>query len=154
MKSTRGNFVNLCIPNIDRSLTGISCAGPVSLKLTTSGSTTAGSTDYSVTCKATVYASTSITWKNPDGTVIFTSSDFTVGGVTGSVPTYSLELMFNCLKTSQAGVYTCSAPLDSKNLKSTTPVSVISMLYIYTHLYIPCLNSYISLLQFPLHQLL
>ncbi len=60
--------------------------------------------------------------------MISTGSDFTVGGVAGSGPTYSSELMFTSLKTSQAGVYTCSATHNSVTSMSTTPVSVTSML--------------------------
>ncbi len=84
-----------------------------------------------MTCTVTITGLTgtpSITWKDPGGTEISTGPDFTVGGVAGSGPTYSRELMFPSLKTSQAGVYTCSATLDSVTSMSTTPVSVTSML--------------------------
>ncbi len=59
--------------------------------------------------------------------MISTGPDFTVGGVAGSGPTYSSVLMFTSLKTSQAGVYTCNATLDSVTSMSTTPVNVTSM---------------------------
>ncbi len=84
-----------------------------------------------MTCTVTTVGLTgtpSITWKGPGGTVISTGSDFTVGGVTWSGPTYSRVLMFTSLKTTQAGVYTCSATLGSVTSMSTTPVSVTSML--------------------------
>ncbi len=45
----------------------------------------------------------------PGDMVISTDTDFTMGAVTGSGPTYSSVLMFNSLKTSQAGEYTCTA---------------------------------------------
>ncbi len=103
------------------------------MNFTTAGSTTAGSTDYTATCIVTTAGATgtpSITWKNPDDTVISTGSNFTVGDVTGSDSTYSMELMFKSLKTSQAGVYTCSATLDLETSKSTMPVNVIGTLNI------------------------
>ena len=99
--------------------------------LTTSGSATAGSTDYSITCMVTVFeltGSPSITWVDPDGTVISTGTDFTVGAMTGSGPTYSSVLMFNSLNTSLAGEYTCSATLHSDTALSTTTVRVTGML--------------------------
>ncbi len=84
-----------------------------------------------MTCMVTIAGVTgtpSITWEGPGGTVISTDSDFTVGTVTWSGPTYSSVLMFKSLKISQAGVYTCSATLVSETSMSTTPATVTSML--------------------------
>ncbi len=93
------------------------------------GSSTAGSTDYSITCTVTEIGliTPSITWRSPSGTVISTDTDFTVGAVTGSGPTYSSVLMFNSLKTSQAGEYTCTAEVNSVPVMSSTTISVTSM---------------------------
>ncbi len=93
------------------------------------GSSTAGSTDYSITCTVTgiVLKAPSITWRAPGDMVISTDTDFTVGAVTGSDPTYSSVLMFNSLKTSQAGEYTCTAEVNSVTVNSCTVVSVTSM---------------------------
>ncbi len=93
------------------------------------GSSTAGSTDYSITCTVTVIGSItpSITWRSPGDMVISTDTDFTVGAVTGSGPTYSSVLMFNSLKTSQAGEYTCTAEVNSVPAVSSNTVSVTSM---------------------------
>ncbi len=89
------------------------------------GSATAG-TDYSITCTVTEIRLTtpSITWRSPGDMVISTDTDFTVGPVTGSSPTYSSVLMFNSLKTSQAGEYTCTAEVNSTTVVSSTVVSV------------------------------
>ncbi len=93
------------------------------------GSSTAGSTDYSITCTVTVIGSMtpSITWRAPGDVVISTDTDFTVGAVTGSGPTYSSVLMFISLKTSQAGEYTCTAEVNSVTEMSSTTISVTSM---------------------------
>ncbi len=102
----------------------------VTVTLTTAGSPTAGSTDYQLTCVVTVtwlVNVSSVTWSTRSGTVISTDTDFTVGAVTGSGPTYSSVLMFNSLKTSQAGEYTCTAEVLSVTNVSTANVSVKSM---------------------------
>ncbi len=103
----------------------------VTVNLTTAGSPTAGSTDYQLTCVVMsigiIIHVPSVTWNTPSGTVISTDTDFTVGAVTGSGPTYSSVLMFNSLKTSQAGEYTCSAEVDSVTNVSTANISVTSM---------------------------
>ncbi len=69
----------------------------------------------------------SITWRSPGDMVISTDTDFTLGDVTGSGPTYSSVLMFNSLKTSQAGEYTCTAEVNSVTVESATVVSVTCM---------------------------
>ncbi len=93
------------------------------------GSSTAGSTDYSITCTVTEIGliTPSITWRGPGDMVISTDTDFTMGAVTGSGPTYSSVLMFNSLKTSQAGEYTCTAEVNSMTDVSTIAVNVTSM---------------------------
>ncbi len=93
------------------------------------GSSTAGSTDYSITCTVTEIGliAPSITWRAPGDMVISTDTDFTVGAVTGSGSTYSSVLTFNSLKTSQAGEYTCTAEVNSVTDVSSTAVSVTSM---------------------------
>ncbi len=95
------------------------------------GSSAAGSTDYSITCTVAVvgFITPSITWRTPGDMVISNDTDFTVGAVTGSGPTYSSVLMFNSLKTSQAGEYTCTAEVNSVTYVFTTNVSVTSMFY-------------------------
>ena len=101
----------------------------LSVNLTPSGSTSAGSTDFSISCIVTVLrlkGSPSITWMDPDGMTISNGDDFTVGDVTGSGPMHSSVLTFNSLKTSQAGEYTCSAELDSETAMFTATVSVTS----------------------------
>ncbi len=104
----------------------------ITLNFTAAGSPTAGSIDYQLTCVVTVIGLVnvpSVTWSTHSGTVISTDTDFTVGAVTGSGPTYTRVLMFNSLKTSQAGEYTCTAELASVTNVSTTNVSVTSMFY-------------------------
>ncbi len=93
------------------------------------GSSTAGSTDYFIICTVTEIGliTPSITWRSPGDMVISTGADFTVGAVTGSGPTYSSVLMFNSLKISQAGEYTCTAEVNSVTEMSSTNVSVASM---------------------------
>ncbi len=93
------------------------------------GSSTAGSTDYCIICTVTEIGliTPSMSWMAPGDMVISTDTDFTVGAVTGSGPTYSSVLMFNSLKTSQAGVYTCTAEVNSVTVMSSTVVSVTSM---------------------------
>ncbi len=94
---------------------------------TISGSLIAGSTNYTVSCTVTIIdleGTPSITWRSPGDMVISTDTDFTVGAVTGSGPTSSSVLMFNSLKTSQAGEYTCTAELDPVTEISTTTVTV------------------------------
>ncbi len=93
------------------------------------GSSTAGSTDYSITSTVTEIGliTPSITWRAPGDMVISTDTDFTVGAVTGYGPTYSSVLLFHSLKTSQAGEYTCTAEVNSVTVMSSTVISVTSM---------------------------
>ena len=107
-----------------------SIAALVTAVVTSSGSTTAGSTDYSITCTVTLTGLTgtpTIEWMNPGVMVISSDTDFTLGPVTGSGTTYSRELMFNSLTTSLAGKYTCSASLGSVSDMATTTVNATSM---------------------------
>ena len=102
----------------------------LTVAVTSSGSTTAGSTDYSITCTVTLTGLTgtpTIEWMDPVAMVISTDTDFTLGPVTGSGTTYSRELMFKSLKTSLAGEYTCNASLGSQSETATTSVTVTSM---------------------------
>ncbi len=104
----------------------------LSVNLTTSGSPTVGSTNYTISCVVTLVGLTgtpSNTWRSPSGIVISTDTDFTAGDVTGSGPTYSSVLIFNSFKTSQAGEYTCTAEVDSVTNLSTANISVTSMFY-------------------------
>ncbi len=123
LKSSASTMNHIRISNIffSGSMAGLSVdltPGP--------GSTTAGSTDYSITCTVTEigFITPSITWRSPGDVVISTDTDFTVGAVTGSGPTYSSVLMFKSLKTSQAGEYTCTAELDPVTDISSTTVNV------------------------------
>ncbi len=106
----------------------------LSVDITTSGSMATGSMDYSITCMVTVsgiIGTPSIIWMDPADTAISSGSDFTVGGVTGSGPTYSSVLVFNYLKTSQAGEYTCNAVLNTQTTVSQISVTVTSTLLSY-----------------------
>ncbi len=92
---------------------------------------TTGSMDYSLACMVTVsgvIGTPSITWTDPAGTTVSSSTDFTVGGVSGSGSTYTRVLVFDYLKTSQAGVYTCNAALNLETKMSDITVTVTSAL--------------------------
>ena len=89
----------------------------------TIGNAIAGET-YEIVCEASlkrgIQATPFFTWMNSDGDRVMNDGNILVGPATAS----SLQMVFDILKTSHSGIYTCEATLYSLALQSPLVTSI------------------------------
>lgn len=93
------------------------------LSIMTIGNAIAGET-YEIVCEASlkrgIQATPFFTWMNSDGDRVMNDGNILVGPATAS----SLQMVFDILKTSHSGIYTCEATLYSLALQSPLVTSI------------------------------